>query len=110
MSPMISTFSCSFTRPRLTCRVVLTQEPDDQLLDSIVAKMKTFSTVDRLDELARKAHWNDHVWTVRLIVDTDSKKQAPRYEYSANYYRYNINHSIQEIDAYQTWEAITIDR
>ncbi|WP_028547352.1 hypothetical protein [Paenibacillus sp. UNC451MF] len=103
MSSTITLFRCSFTRPQLTCRVALSREPDEQLIDSLLVKVKAFSTLDNLDEIARKVHWNDHIWTIRLVVGTDRDVQTTQYEYSASYYRYHIDHSIQEVDAYQTW-------
>ncbi|WP_282940745.1 hypothetical protein [Paenibacillus sp. RC67] len=104
MSEMITGFRCSFTRPQLTCRVAMSREPNEQLLESILVKVKAFSTLENLDEIARKVHWNDHVWRIRLLIETDRKASKPQYEYSAEYYRYNFDPRVQEVDAYQTWQ------
>jgi len=104
LSPQVSSVRCSFTRPELTCRVNVSTDPDEQLLDSILEKVKAFSTLDHMDEIARKVHWNDHIWEIRLVIDQDRRpEQSQPYEYSASYYRYNINPAVQEVDAYQTW-------
>ena len=100
----IKNVEISFIRPAVIYKVNMVKEPTQEALDTIIAKAKSFTTVDNMDEIARSVGWKQHVSQVYLRINTD-KDDSIEYEYSANYYKTARVEDVEgNIDAYHTWK------
>ncbi len=100
----IKSVEITFTRPAVTYKVKMVKEPKKEVLDAILEKAKTFTTVENMDEIAKAVGWKDRVTKVNLFIDTDND-DAIEYEYFTSYYKTAMVRDTEEnIDAYQTWK------
>jgi hypothetical protein len=103
ISETIKSVKVTFTRPEVRFRINMSEEPSDEILDTLVTKVKTFSTEANMDLIAKKVNWHDHIWTVNLVINTDEDDQTVEHEYTAAYYKTSNDQSDENIDAYKTW-------
>jgi len=99
----IKKVNVTFIRPQVRYEIIMTEEPTQEVLDTILEKVKSFTTVENVEEIARKVRWKKHVSEVRLFINTDSDR-AYEYEYVTRYYKTAVVQDTEEnIDAYKTW-------
>lgn len=108
ISEAVKSVEITFTRPAVTCRINMTGEPSPEELRSILARVKSFASVENLDEIARKVGWKDHIWRVYLTINTDDNEESAEHTYTAGYLKSSDqdDRSEDNIDAYQTWRKI----
>lgn len=103
MSNSIKNVDVSFMRPQVTINIEMDENPQKETLNNVLEKVKKFTTVNNMDEIANKVGWKDHVWEVVLNVSTGKNKieysYLTRYLKSAN----QSDQSKENIDAYKTW-------
>lgn len=106
----IKSVDITFMRPSVTYKVNMTKEPTQEVLDAVLAKSKSFTTVDNMDKIAAKVRWQQHISRVYLRIDIDDD-DAVEYEYSTSYYKTARVEDIEgNIDAYQTWNQTKIQK
>jgi hypothetical protein len=103
ISETIESVKVTFTRPEVRFRINMSEEPTDEILDTLVTKVKTFSTEANMDLIAKKVNWPDHIWGVNLVINTDEDDQTVEHEYAAAYFKTSNDQSDENIDAYRTW-------
>lgn len=105
LSPSIEKVRITFTRPDLTYAIEMNQEPSQEELESILAEIEKFSTVERINEIARSVNWNSEISTVHLRISTDEDEATNGHFYYARYFKTSnaSDYSEENIDAYQTW-------
>lgn len=108
ISEAVKSVDITFTRPAVTCGITMTREPSAEELNSILARVKSFASVENLDETARKVGWKDHVWTVYLTINTDDNRESVEHTYTAGYLKSSDqdDRSEDNIDAYRTWRKM----
>jgi chemotaxis regulatin CheY-phosphate phosphatase CheZ len=104
VSDTIKSVKVTFVRPQVTYTVNMTEEPTQEVLDAILEKAKSFTTVENMEKIARKVRWNLRVSKVHLRINTDGDRDI-EHEYYTWYYRTAdaTDTSPENIDAYQTW-------
>jgi len=104
ISDAIKSVEISFRRPAVIYKVNMTKEPTQETLDTILGKVKSFTTVENMDEIARKVGWKQRVSQVYLRINTD-KDDFIEHEYFSRYYKTAVVEDREDnIDAYQTWK------
>ena len=69
ISDAIKSVEISFRRPAVIYKVNMTKEPTQETLDTILGKVKSFTTVENMDEIARKVGWKQRVSQVYLRIN-----------------------------------------
>ena len=101
----IKSVDITFTRPSVTYKVNMEKEPTQEVLDTILSKAKSFTTVENIDEIARKVGWLSRVSRVYIRINTDND-DAIEYEYYTSYFKTARAEDTEgNIDAYQTWNS-----
>ncbi len=105
LSPLIEKVRITFTRPDLTYAIEMSQEPSQEELESILAEIEKFSTVERINEIARGVNWNSEISTVHLRINTDGNKETDEHSYYARYFKTSnaSDYSEENIEAYRIW-------
>jgi hypothetical protein len=103
VSETIDSVKVTFTRPEVRFRINMSEEPTDEIVDTLVTKVKTFSTEANMDLIAKEVNWPDHIWDVNLVINTDDDDQTVEQEYTASYFKTSNDQSNDNIDEYQTW-------
>ncbi|WP_051507144.1 hypothetical protein [Saccharibacillus sacchari] len=105
LSPLIEKVRITFTRPNLYYAIEMNQEPSQEELESILAEIEKFSTVERINEIARSVNWNLEISTVHLRISTDENKETNGHSYYARYFKTSnaSDYSEQNIEAYRIW-------
>lgn len=105
LSVLMMATSCSIEHnPAVIYKVSITKEPTQETLDTILEKVKSFTTVENMDEIARKVGWKQRVSQVYLRINTD-KDDFIEHEYFSRYYKTAVVEDREDnIDAYQTWK------
>lgn len=104
-SPSIEKVRITFTRPDLSYVIDMSQEPSQEELESILAEIEKFSTVERINEIARGVNWNSEISTVHLRINTDGNKETDEHSYYARYFKTSnaSDYSEENIEAYRIW-------
>lgn len=104
-SKSIQNVKFTFTRPELRCTIDMAEEPSQQEMDSIMAKIKAFATIENMNEIRQNVHWNMEISEFHVNLSTDGDRKTIEYAYFAKYFKTSdaSNHSTENIDAYQTW-------
>ncbi|WP_409346697.1 hypothetical protein [Paenibacillus sp. MBLB4367] len=105
LSESVKHVSITFTRPDVTCRITLKEEPSQQLLDSIVASARTFATVDTMKTIAKSLKWGLDISEIHMTIDSDGDPKTIEHAYYARYFKTfdASDHSDSNIEAYATW-------
>jgi hypothetical protein len=104
-SKSIQNVKFTFTRPELRCTIDMAEEPSQQEMDSIMAKIKAFATIENMNEIRQNVHWNMEISGFHVNLSTDGDRQTIEYAYFAKYFKTSdaSNLSTENIDAYRTW-------
>lgn len=99
----------AFTRPNLFLDIALKEKPSKEMLDSMMAKVKAFATVDNMNEIAQSVNWHLEVSEIHLTIHADRDHQRIVHTYLARYFKTSdaSDTSQENIDAYQTWFEAT---
>lgn len=105
LSPLIEKVQFTFTRPDLTYRIDMSNEPSKEELESILTVIKEFTTVDNMKEMARSVKWGLEISNVYLDVNTDTNKETIEHSYHARYFKTSnaSDHSETNIEGYSIW-------
>lgn len=105
ISKTVENVKFTFTRPNLLIKINMTKEPGLEILDSILSNVKTFATVDNMNDIARSVKWDLEVSEIHLAINSDKDNQTIEHAYLARYFKtYDASdHSKNNIDAYHTW-------
>lgn len=78
--------------------------PSEESLNSILANVKQFSTIENINEIAKSVKWKSEIYDINLIIYSHSEEK-PLIKYSASYFRTfdASNTSEENIDGYKTW-------
>lgn len=109
LSPSIERVQFTFTRPNLSCRIDMRNEPSKEELESILMEMDEFSTVDNINEIARSVKWGLEISNIYLDINTDQNKKTIEHAYYARYFKTSdaSDHSDTNIEGYGTWYELT---
>jgi hypothetical protein len=99
-----------FIAPAVDIDVETNGEPPETVKESLLEKVKGFSTLENLDEIALKYGWKGHVWTISLNI-YPNKSRTKYYLYTADYFKSSdaTDTSESNIDAYKNWGGGTVD-
>lgn len=105
LSPSIESVHFTFTRPNLLCRIEMNKEPDKEELESILAEIEKFATIDNINEIARSVKWGLEISTIYLHINTDNDKKTIEHSYYARYFKTfdASDHSEENIEGYKIW-------
>ncbi|WP_248927581.1 hypothetical protein [Paenibacillus hamazuiensis] len=105
ISGSVENVKFTFTRPNLLITVDVTENPGNDAVESILSKVKTFATVDSMNEIARSVKWKLEISEIRLVINGGKGDQAGRRVYFARYFKtYDASDNSEEnIDGYKTW-------
>ncbi|MGQ8874405.1 hypothetical protein [Paenibacillus sp. TSA_86.1] len=108
LSPSIEKVQFTFTRPNLTYRVDMSQEPSKKELDSILTEIKKFTTVDNMNEIARSIKWGLEISKIYLNLNTDENTETIEHSYYARYFKTSdaSDYSDMNIEGYNIWYEI----
>ncbi|SFS72448.1 hypothetical protein [Paenibacillus sp. BC26] len=103
--PAIKNIKFTFTRPNLTINIMMKEDsPTEEKVHDILAKVKQFSTIENINEIAKSVKWKSEIYDINLNIYSQSEKIAP-IKYSASYFKTfdASNTSEENSDGYQTW-------
>lgn len=105
MSKSIKEVKFTFTRPELRIKINMKEEPSEETLDLILSDVKTFATVENVNEIAHSVGWELEVSDIQLVINGGKDKDSFEHVYFARYFKtFNASdYSKENIDAYQTW-------
>lgn len=101
----IKSMKYTFTRPDLTIRIEMKDVPGEDTLNTILAHIKQFSSIDNMNEIAKSVNWNSEISGIYVIVQHEEDIIV---KYSASYFKTfdTTNRSEENIDGYKTWVQI----
>jgi hypothetical protein len=102
--PSIKYIKYTFTRPDLTINIKMNDTPTDESINSILDKVKPFSTIENINEIAKSVKWKSEISNINLILYSQSEKK-PAIKFFASYFKTfdASNTSEENIDGYKTW-------
>jgi hypothetical protein len=102
--PAIQNIKYTFTRPDLTINIRMNDTPTEESVNSILDKVKQFSTIENINEIAKSVIWKSEISHINLIIYNQSEKK-PTIKYIASYFKTSdaSNTSEENIDGYKTW-------
>jgi hypothetical protein len=102
--PAIKNIKYSFTRPELTINIKMNDTPTEASVNSILGKIKKFSTIENINEIAKSVKWKSEISNINLIIYSQSEKNPP-IKYSSRYFKTfdASNTSEENFDGYKTW-------
>ncbi len=105
ISKSIENVKFTFTRPDLLISIDISEDPSRDDIQLILSKVKTFATVDNMNEIARSVKWNLEISEIRLVINSDEGNQAIKHAYFARYFKTfdASDKSKENIDGYKTW-------
>lgn len=105
LSPSIENVQFTFRRPNLYCSIDMSKDPDIDELEAILTKMKEFSTVENINEIARSVNWGLEISNIYLDIHVNSDQKTIEYAYYARYFKTfdASDHSEANIEAYKIW-------
>ncbi|WP_434751570.1 hypothetical protein [Paenibacillus amylolyticus] len=108
LSPSIEKVQFTFTRPNLTYRIDMSEEPSKEELDSILTEIKKFTTVDNMNEIARSVKWGLEISEIYLDLNTDENTETIEHTYYARYFKTSdaSDYSDTNIEGYNIWYEI----
>jgi hypothetical protein len=110
--PAIKNVKYTFTRPALTIKIMMREDtPTEEVVNSILTKVKQFSTIENINEIAKSVKWKSEIYDINLIIYSQSEKKPP-IKYSASYFKTfdASNTSEENIDGYKTWSKYEVPR
>lgn len=105
LSSSIEKVQCTFTRPNLFYRIDMNKEPSKEELELILGEIKTFSTEDNINEIARSVKWGVEISKIYLDINTDEDKETIEHTYYARYFKTSnaSDYSETNMERYQIW-------
>jgi outer membrane lipoprotein-sorting protein len=92
ISKTVENVKVTFTRPDLLIKINMTKEPGQEILDSILSNVKTFATVDNMNDIASSVKWDLEVSEIHLAINSDKDNQTIEHAYFARYFKtYNAS-------------------
>lgn len=78
--------------------------PNEESINSILANVKQFSTIENITEIAKSVKWKSEIYEINLIIYSPSEEKPP-IKYTASYFKTfdASNTSEENIDGYKTW-------
>lgn len=108
VSSTIKNVDVSFTRPQLTISVYFNYNTTPNEIETVLSKVKLFTSLKNMNEISHKVGWSGYIWEVNLFIFTYGNTTTPYVEYQASYYKtYDIDNSPNNIDGYKTWYPIS---
>jgi hypothetical protein len=120
-SSAISTVNIVFMRPALDIDIYFSQNPSEDSINSILDRVKSFSTVDNIKAVAKSVKWDSLISDIYLNIYTVDSNSVPKYKFSASYSYMtdessgtntkspNSTQKLKEIiDEYKTWTKVTL--
>ncbi|RED58526.1 hypothetical protein [Cohnella lupini] len=102
--PTVHSVQFHFTRPEFTISVKTSEALSEGVRDSILERVKQFTTINHMNEVARSVKWKSPISNVNLVIYNDSKSE-PAAVYSTSYFKtFDASDTSEEnIDGYVTW-------
>jgi len=72
VSDTVKRVHVAFTHPNVTYEVNMTEEPTQEVLDAVLEKAKSFTTVENMEEIARKVGWDPPISGVYFQINADN--------------------------------------